>query len=132
MAYATLQAKTGWLYGEPSLEPGLVTKAEDWATAEIDRLFWSWDRTAWSAAPPFEIAEIAELLAAGHYMELAQAKGQVEDLPEKGLAKALIERGYRRAELIRNQGGPMNAARDEREEPNDTRGFSRFCEIEPT
>ncbi|HGY90398.1 MAG TPA: hypothetical protein ENK43_04400 [Planctomycetes bacterium] len=132
MTYYTLQAQTGYLWQEESIEPDLATKAQDFATLMVDSEFEDWDRTTWTGSGiPNEIADVAELFGTAKYMELAAIRGGPESDTKK-LAEEIMTKAHDTAHRIRNAGGPWDAATGLRIAPKTSDGGARFLEMYPT
>lgn len=135
MAYSTLTAGASWLYAEAVLQAGIKAKAEQWASDRIDEAFFYWDRSTWTGSGiPDEIEEIADYLGSGRYLEFARADGEAangESDPKLKLARTLLDRGFRMIERVKQLGGVINDARDNRVGPSNVAGFDQIS-LEPT
>ncbi len=134
MAYATLQHGKSWLHAERSpLNAAAKSAAESWATLRVDELFFDWNRDDWDTTTPAEIAEIADLLASGRYLEMAVVGPGSEAAPEKSWGPALIRKGEERAEQVKSQGGPFfDSDRRSKDAPIRSTGFGRMIRLEPS
>lgn len=113
MAYFTLLAADGYLVREASLDTEMQAEAEQFAARRIDDLFHAWDRSAWTGVGvPDQIAEAAELLGVGHYLELRDIAAGGASSPERSWSEMLKERGELAAANVLGQGGPRNASGD--------------------
>lgn len=133
MPYKTLTEGKGWLRSETStLDPELKARAEQFADREIDRLFWDWTRTTWTgSAVPWEIADIAELLGAGHYLEIATLSPASMPVDAVMTGPMLKRKGYEMAERVKMDGGPLAADGTYRTGPSRDEDRDLFVEIEP-
>lgn len=131
MPYKSLIENRGRLWNESTLQPELKATAETWADREVDRLFWDWDRSDWTTTVPWEIADVAELLGAGHYLELAFTSPSSMPVDQKTTGRMLKEEGWALADRIKLDGGPLYSDGTYRVGPIKDEDRDLFVEIEP-
>lgn len=108
MSYFTLTPDQGHLTGRKTLSAAAKAKAEAWATMRIDEAFFAWDRTLWTGATlPQQIADAAELLATGKYLEIEYATGNPVVDPNS-LSVRLTRAGEEAIVRILDAGGPID------------------------
>ncbi len=108
MSYFTLTPNQGHLQGELSVDPALKTKAESWATLRIDEAFFAWDRTVWTGATlPVQIADIAEKLTVGKYLEYCFSRGNPK-IDADTLSQRLLREGEAAILRVIDAGGPID------------------------
>ncbi len=109
MAYFTIQSGAGYFRAQTrELDPTVKAEAELYATMRVDLAFSAWDRTGWTGSDiPVEIAQAAEMIAAGKYLEKIHATGNPQ-VSETSLAASLIKNGEALLVQIVDVGGPIN------------------------
>lgn len=108
MSYFTLTPNQGYMLGSMELNSSAKSKAEAWATLRIDEAFFAYDRSAWSGATlPTQIADIAEKLTAGKYLELVFAVGNPVVDPNS-LSRTLLRGGEEAIVRVLDAGGIIN------------------------
>lgn len=108
MPYFSLTAGQGYLRGQDVVDPQLKSEAEAWADTRIDETFWNWNRDTWTGmGVPKQIAQAAEMLCAGKYLEKAYAVGNPNQVGDS-LSRTLIRDGEKALMRIIDQGGPID------------------------
>lgn len=105
MSYFTLTPNQGYLIGVMNPDPTAKSKAEAWATLRIDEAFFAYDRSNWSGATlPTQIADIAEKLTVGKYLELVFSVGNPVVDPNS-LSRVLLRGGEEAIVRVLDAGG---------------------------
>lgn len=108
MPYFTLQPTQGYFLATRELNATLKSEAESFATSRVNLVLWNWDRTTWTGAGvPVEVAQAAEMLASGKYLEKAFAVGN-PTVNGESLSRKLLRDGEAFLTQIIDQGGPID------------------------